>query len=48
MAGFVPDILRIGLVGEIFKVRSGDAEIMARRLAKEEGVLPGVSSGAAV
>ena len=46
-AGFVPDILRMDLVDEITKVTNEDAGIMARRLAKEEGILAGISSGAA-
>ncbi len=46
-AGFVPDVLRLDLVDEIIKVVSEDAGIMARRLAKEEGILAGISSGAA-
>jgi len=46
-AGFVPDILRLDLVDEIIKVTNEDAAIMARRLAREEGILAGISSGAA-
>jgi len=46
-AGFVPDVLRIDLVDEIIKVTNEDAGEMARRLAKEEGILAGISSGAA-
>jgi cysteine synthase A len=46
-AGFVPDILRLDLVNEIIKVTNDDAGIMARRIAKEEGLLVGISSGAA-
>ena len=46
-AGFVPDVLRVDLVDEIIKVTSEDAGTMARRLAKEEGILAGISSGAA-
>jgi len=46
-AGFVPDILRADLVDEIIKVTNEDAGNMARRLAKEEGILAGISSGAA-
>jgi len=46
-AGFVPDILRMDLVDEIVKVSNEDAGVMARRLAKEEGILAGISSGAA-
>ncbi|MDY6911248.1 MAG: cysteine synthase A [Chloroflexota bacterium] len=46
-AGFVPKVLRPDLIDEIIKVREEDAGIMARLLAKEEGILAGVSSGAA-
>jgi cysteine synthase A len=46
-AGFIPDVLRMDLVDEIVKVANEDAGIMTRRLAKEEGILAGVSSGAA-
>jgi cysteine synthase A len=46
-AGFIPDVLRTDLVDEIVKVTNEDAGIMARRLAKEEGILAGISSGAA-
>jgi len=46
-AGFVPDVLRADLIDEIIKVTNEDAGIMARRLAKEEGILAGISSGAA-
>ena len=46
-AGFVPDVLRLDLVDEIIKVTNEDAGIMARRLAKEQGILAGISSGAA-
>lgn len=46
-AGFVPDVLRRDLVDEIIKVEYEDAITIARRLAKEEGILVGVSSGAA-
>ncbi len=47
-AGFIPDILRTDLIDEIVKVTNEDAGIMTRRLAKEEGILAGISSGAAV
>jgi cysteine synthase A len=47
-AGFIPDVLQLDLVDEIVKVSNDDAGIMARRLAKEEGILAGISSGAAV
>jgi cysteine synthase A len=46
-AGFVPEVLRMDLVDEIIKVTNENAGIMARRLAKEEGILVGISSGAA-
>ncbi len=46
-AGFIPDVVRTDLIDEIIKVTNEDAGIMARRLAKEEGVLAGISSGAA-
>ena len=46
-AGFVPDVLRMDLIDEVVKVNNEDAGIMARRLAKEEGILAGISSGAA-
>jgi cysteine synthase A len=47
-AGFIPEILRTELISEIVKVSADDAIAMARRLAKEEGLLMGISSGAAV
>jgi cysteine synthase A len=46
-AGFIPQILRLDLVDEIIRVTNEDAGIMARKLAKEEGILAGISSGAA-
>jgi cysteine synthase A len=46
-AGFVPDVLRLGLVDEIIRVTNEDAGATAIRLAKEEGILAGISSGAA-
>ena len=46
-AGFVPQVLRADLVDEIVKVANEDAGEMARRLAREEGILAGISSGAA-
>jgi cysteine synthase A len=45
--GFIPDVLRLDLVDEIVKVEYEDAIKTARRLAKEEGILVGISSGAA-
>ncbi len=47
-AGFVPSILRTDYIDEVIQVLSQDALVMARRLAKEEGLLVGISSGAAV
>ena len=46
-AGFIPDILRRDMVDEIITVTNEDAGITARRLAREEGILAGISSGAA-
>jgi cysteine synthase len=46
-AGFVPDVLKLDLVDEIFKVKDEDAFQTARLLAKKEGILAGISSGAA-
>jgi cysteine synthase len=45
--GFVPDVLRLDLVDEVVKVEYDDAIKTARRLAREEGILVGISSGAA-
>ena len=47
-AGFVPDTLDMSLVDEIEQVSDEDAVLYARRLAHEEGILSGISSGAAV
>src|SRR4030095_10973919 len=47
-AGFIPEILRTDYISEVIQVGSEDAVTMARRLAKEEGLLMGISSGAAV
>ncbi len=46
-AGFVPDVLNTDIVDEVVKVTNEDAFAAARRLAKEEGILAGISSGAA-
>jgi cysteine synthase A len=47
-AGFVPDILNMKVVDEIIQVGNRESFDMAKRLAKEEGILSGISSGAAV
>ncbi len=46
-AGFIPDVLRMDLVDEIIQVSNEDAAETAGRLAKEEGLFAGISSGAA-
>lgn len=46
--GFIPDVLATNLLDEIVQVRYEDAVDTARRLAKEEGILAGISSGAAL
>jgi cysteine synthase A len=46
-AGFIPEVLRLELVDEVLKVKNEEALDMARQLAKEEGILCGISSGAA-
>jgi cysteine synthase A len=46
-AGFVPDVLNTGIYDEVIKVANDDAFATARRLAKEEGLMVGISSGAA-
>jgi len=47
-AGFVPDVLNTDIIDEVITVETGDAYRSARRLAREEGILAGMSSGAAV
>ncbi len=47
-AGFIPKILDVSLIDEIVTVEEADAMDTARRMAKEEGVFAGISSGAAV
>lgn len=46
-AGFVPDVLNTGIYDEVISVANDDAFATARRLAKEEGLMVGISSGAA-
>ncbi|MCG9480096.1 MAG: cysteine synthase A [Actinomycetia bacterium] len=47
-AGFIPEVLEVSLIDEIIRVKNADAANTANRLAKEEGILAGISSGAAV
>jgi cysteine synthase A len=47
-AGFVPDVLNTKIYDEVIRVKNDDAMETARRMAKEEGILCGISSGAAV
>jgi len=47
-AGFVPDIYQPGLVDEVVQVSNEEAGVHARRAAREEGLLVGISSGAAI
>jgi cysteine synthase A len=47
-AGFVPEVLNTALLDEVIRVTSDDARAMGRRLVREEGILAGISCGAAV
>ncbi len=46
-AGFLPEVLQMDLIDEVIKVSDKDAGLLAKRLAMEEGILAGISSGAA-
>jgi len=46
-AGFIPDVLKVELIDEIIKVSNEDAIDTAKKLAKQEGIFAGISSGAA-
>ena len=47
-AGFIPDVLNTGIIDEVIRVKNDDAFATAQRAAKEEGLLVGISSGAAL
>jgi cysteine synthase A len=47
-AGFVPQVLNVKLIDEIISVTDEEAIAFSRRLAREEGLLSGISSGAAL
>ena len=46
-AGFIPDVLQLDLVDEIIKITGDNAAVTAKRLERDEGILAGISSGAA-
>ncbi len=47
-AGFIPEVLNLEIIDEILRVKNEDAFLTSRRLAREEGIFAGISSGAAL
>ena len=47
-AGFIPGVLNRGIIDEVIRVSNENAGVIARRLAREEGILAGISGGAAL
>ena len=47
-AGFIPNVLNMDIVDKVIKVKHEDAGVISRRLAREEGILVGISAGAAL